>query len=64
MRATPATNPIMVHTNKTVMMTRTKGIRMIPPPGCIISAKKDMATCVWIVVVITFAKAMMTETEV
>jgi hypothetical protein len=31
----------MVNTNRMVIMTRTKGIRMMPPPGCMISAKKD-----------------------
>jgi hypothetical protein len=42
MRATPAINPINVKTSKMLMMTRTKGIRMTPPPGCMISEKKDV----------------------
>jgi len=36
-----ATNPIIVRTKRIDITTRTKGMRIIPPPGCMISCIND-----------------------
>ena len=40
--ATPARKPARVKTKRVPMTTRTKGRRIIPPPGCIIWDIRDI----------------------